>query len=79
MALHPDWKAILRKAWSVKFMLLAGAMSAGEVFMQIMEPAQAPLLPKGLFAALSGMLTAGALVARVLAQNEAQANTDVKP
>lgn len=72
MTLLPDWKAILRRAWSVKFMLLAGVLSAGEVFVQIMEPTQAAAMPKGLFAALSGMLTAGALVARVLAQNEAE-------
>lgn len=71
MTLHPDWKQILRRAWSVKFMVLAGALSAAEVFMQIMEPGS---VPKGLFAALSGLVTVGALVVRVLAQNEAEKN-----
>ena len=31
MKLLPDWKAILQRAWSVKFMVLAGTLSAGEV------------------------------------------------
>ena len=31
MKLLPDWKAILKRAWSVKFMVLAGTLSAGEV------------------------------------------------
>ena len=71
MTLLPDWKAVLTKAWSVKFMVLAALLSGGEVVFQFLEPAFADSLPQGLFASLAGMVTAGALVARVLAQNEA--------
>ena len=31
MTLLTDWKVVLRKAWSVRFMVLAGTLSAGEV------------------------------------------------
>lgn len=71
MTLLPDWKAIVTKAWSVKFMVLAALLSGVEVVLQILEPSVSATMPKGLFAALAGLTTAGALVARVLAQNEA--------
>ncbi len=71
MTLIPDWKQVIRKAWSIKFMVLAALLSGVEVVFQIIEPAMSADMPKGLFASLAGMVTAGALVARVLAQNEA--------
>ncbi len=71
MTLLPDWTAILKRAWSVKFMVLAALLSGVEVVLQILEPTVAAGMPKGLFASLAGLTTAGALVARVLAQNEA--------
>ncbi len=71
MTLLPDWKAVVTKAWSVKFMVLAALLSGVEVVLQILEPSVSATMPKGLFAALAGLTTAGALVARVLAQNEA--------
>lgn len=70
MTLIPDWKQVIRKAWSIKFMVLAALLSGVEVVIQIIEPAMSADMPKGLFASLAGMVTAGALVARVLAQNE---------
>lgn len=72
MTLLPDWASILKRAWSVKFMVLAALLSGIEVVMQILEPTVAASMPKGLFASLAGLTTAGALVARVLAQNEAE-------
>ena len=71
MTLIPDWKQVIRKAWSIKFMVLAALLSGVEVVFQIIEPAMSADMPKWLFASLAGMVTAGALVARVLAQNEA--------
>lgn len=71
MSLLPEWKSVLSRAWSVKFMVLAALLSGVEVVMQILEPSVSATMPKGLFAALAGLTTAGALVARVLAQNEA--------
>lgn len=69
MKLIDDWKTIVKKAWSVRLLLLAGLMSGIEVMVQVLEPSLSADLPKGLFASISGLVTAAALVARVLAQN----------
>lgn len=69
MTLLPNWREVLRKAWSIKFMVLAAVMSGAEVVMSILEPSNT--LPAGIFAALAGVVTSVALVARLLAQNEA--------
>lgn len=69
MTLLPDWKDIIKKAWSVRLLILAGVLSGIEVALQILEPTAAEAMPKGVFAALSGLVTAGALLARVIAQN----------
>lgn len=66
--LHTDWRAIVRKAWSVRFIALAGLLSGAEVALQIIQPMIETKLPPGMFAALAGLATAGALVARVMAQ-----------
>jgi hypothetical protein len=66
MRLTYDWKDILRKAWSVRLMILAGLLTAAEVVL----PLFADSLPRGLFAALSGVTVCAALVARLLAQRD---------
>ena len=71
MTLLPDWQQIIKKAWSVKFMVLAALLSGCEAAVSILQPAIAESLPPGVFASLAGLVTAGALVARVLAQTEA--------
>lgn len=77
MKLLADWKSVLIKAWSVRFIILAGFLSGIEVALQILEPAVADSMPKGVFASLSGLATAAALVARVIAQNGIE-NGDAK-
>ena len=62
--LKEDWKNILRKAWSIRFMLLAGLLSGIEVVFPLFVDA----FPRGLFAALSALFTGAAFVARILAQ-----------
>lgn len=76
MRLLDDWRRVLRRAWSVKFMLAAAALSGGEVVMSILQPNNS--LPPGVFAALAGVVTSMALVARLLAQNEAGKQGDGK-
>ena len=73
MKLLPNWRSVLSRAWSVRLMVLAGLLSGGEVAMPYFEG----VLPveKGTFAALSGLVTAAALYARVIAQKGL--NTDV--
>lgn len=66
MALYSNWKTIVKRAWSVRFMLLAGMLSAVEVIMPFFENS----MPRGLFAALSGASVGAAFVARLVAQKD---------
>lgn len=59
-----DWKDVLRRAWSIRLMLLAGLLSGVEVILPLFVDA----LPRGLFAAVSGMVVMLAFVARLVAQ-----------
>jgi hypothetical protein len=63
--LVPNWRAVLRRAWSIRLLLLAGALSGLEVALALMGAAT---IPTGTFAALSGVVTMAALIARLLAQ-----------
>ena len=64
MKLAPDWRRVLRRAWSIRLLLLAGGFSAAEVALPFLEPS----IPPGIFAALSGLAAGGAFVARLVAQ-----------
>ena len=64
MVLHENWRLILKRAWSIRMMLLAGLLSGAEVVV----PLFADSMPRGLFAVLSFASAAGALVARIVAQ-----------
>jgi hypothetical protein len=59
-----DWQAILRRAWSIRLMLLAGLLSGAEVILPLFVEA----IPRNLFAVLSMLTVMGAMVARLLAQ-----------
>jgi hypothetical protein len=63
-----DWKRIFWKAWSVRLMALAALLSGIEVALPLLEGYLA--IPPRLFATLSGLATAGAFVARFLAQKD---------
>lgn len=69
MTLLPDWKSVLTKAWSVKFLVLSGVVAAAETVIQL---AGAQLLPAGVGPAVIGVLSALGILARVLAQKEAE-------
>ena len=66
MQMRSDWKRILRKAWSIRLLLAAGVLSAVEVALPFFSDG----MPRGLFAALSGLSVGGAFVARLLAQKD---------
>lgn len=66
MKLNDDWKQILRKAWSIRLMAAAAVLSGIEVAL----PFFAGDIPQGVFATASGVVTAAALVARVVAQKD---------
>lgn len=59
-----DWRAVLRHAWSIRFMLLAAFLSAIEAVL----PLFIDHFPKGVFAALTFLVVGAALIARLMAQ-----------
>lgn len=66
--LRPDWKKILTKAWSIRLTAIAFVLTAIEVSFSVFG---APVfIPVGLFAALSGITSAAAFVARLYAQKD---------
>ena len=67
--LIPDWKRVLTKAWSVKFLGLSAVVSGCEAVMQISGTS---FLPAGVGPAVIGVLSALGILARVLAQKEAE-------
>lgn len=67
MTLVDDWKAILAKAWSVKFNVLATLFGAAEVIVALVQPAS---IPNGVFAGIAACISIAANVSRVLAQKE---------
>ena len=66
MQLGSQWKNVVRKAWSIRFMLLAGLLSGVEVVLPLFVDS----FPRGLFAALSAFFTGAAFVARIVVQKE---------
>lgn len=66
MTLIANWKLILKKAWSVRLMLIAAVLSGIEVAL----PFFADSIPRGPFALLSFVAVALAFVARLVAQKD---------
>lgn len=64
MTLVTDWKLILKKAWSIKLMVLASLLSGAEVIL----PQFTDVVPPNLFAVLSFIVVGGAFAARLVAQ-----------
>lgn len=64
-----DWKWVLTQAWSVQLLALAAILSGLEVTVQVMIAFTIdPHMPAGLFAALAGLTTVAATIARFVAQ-----------
>lgn len=61
-----NWREVLRYAWSIRLLILAGILSGLEVALPLID-GLIPI-PQGVFAALSGLTVAGAFVARLIAQ-----------
>lgn len=61
-----NWREVLRRAWSVRLLLLAGILSAAEIALPIIR--EIYMVPTGLFLILSMIATASALIARIVAQ-----------
>jgi len=61
-----NWKDILKRAWSIRLIILAGILSGAEISLPLIEPFFD--IPRGVFAGLSFVATTGAFIARLLAQ-----------
>jgi hypothetical protein len=66
MTLYENWREILRKAWSIRLMVLAGLLSGIEVVL----PFFSEDIPRGPFAALSLVAVTAAFIARLMAQKD---------
>ena len=66
MKLQTNWKALLKKAWSIRLMALAFVFTMVEVMLPFFHTE----FPPKLFALLSGLAVAGAFVSRLVAQKD---------
>lgn len=64
MKLTSDWLTILKRAWSIRLIILSGALTGLEVALPLFGDA----MPRGVFAALSALASIAALWARLTAQ-----------
>ena len=67
MNLLHNWRAVLRSAWSVRLMVIAAVLSGLEVALPFLDGV-IDVRP-GVLALASGLVTAAALIARILAQS----------
>lgn len=68
MKLYSNWKDIVKKAWSIKFIILAGLLSASEVIL----PLFFDYFDRGTFAVLSFIAVSGAFISRLIAQKDVE-------
>lgn len=64
--LLPDWRDVLRRAWSIRWIALAFVLTMAEFAL----PAFSDAFPPRVFALLGGLATAAAFVTRLLAQRD---------
>ena len=70
MKLASDWKRVLRHAWSVRLLILAGLLSGLEAVLPLIE--QLPI-PRALYLATviaTPVVVMAAFIARIVAQKE---------
>jgi hypothetical protein len=67
MRLASNWKDILKKAWSIKFIAIAALLSAGEAAVSFL-PAVFPMVSSGVLALATMGICFAAFVARIIAQ-----------
>lgn len=73
MRLIDNWRAVLKHAWSVRLMALAVILTGLEAAWPYLDWLP---IPKGAFAALSGLVSAGAIYARFVAQKPISGDKD---
>lgn len=66
MKIHRNWRWILRRAWSVRLIIVAAVLSAAEAGLSLLGGL--PGVSPGAFAVLSAVMAGAALGARLIAQ-----------
>jgi hypothetical protein len=66
LKLIPEWRGVLRRAWSIRLIVIAGILSGCEVGLPYIN--ELTEIPRGVFAALTIIVCAGAFIARTVAQ-----------
>jgi hypothetical protein len=66
MHLIDNWKAVARRAWSMRLIALSAILSAAEVALPYLDDR----FERGTFAVLAAMVSLGAAAARLVAQPE---------
>lgn len=66
MKLYSNWKEIIRKAWSIRFIVISGLLSGCEVILPLFHED----IPKNIFASLSLFFVTAAFIARIVAQRD---------
>lgn len=66
MSLIPNWRLVLKHAWSTRLLILAGVLSAIEAAIPFFY--DNPPIPRGTFAILTLIVTMAAFIARFYAQ-----------
>lgn len=64
--LYDNWKEIIRKAWSIRFIVMAGVLSGCEVVLPLFHED----IPRHIFASLSLFFVTAAFIARIVAQHD---------
>lgn len=72
-SLLSNWRTVLAKAWSVKLIAAAAALDGLSIAFPYLQETLG--LPMGTFGALSGVISALALLARLFVQNDIPAKT----
>ena len=67
MTLVANWRRVLSRAWSVRFLALAGGLSSLEFILQSMG--ESFLSPRA-YSLLTGLTIGAAFVARIVAQRD---------
>lgn len=70
ICLLDDWQRVLRRAWSIRFSLLAAAFTAAEAVVPLFGDVLLDVMPRGAFVLLAFAASIGATVARIVAQPE---------
>lgn len=66
MKLYDNWRQIIRQAWSIRFVIIAGVLSGCEVAL----PFFSEQFPVRVFALLSAFFCCAAFIARLVAQKD---------